>query len=59
MRHAASVGFVSFPLDMTPPYSDQWNVSVQRRLGTSWMVSANYGRAVTGNWRIFVRRAAP
>ena len=35
-------GFVTFPLDSKPPYSDQWNVSVQRQLGASWMVSANY-----------------
>jgi hypothetical protein len=35
-------GFVTFPLDAKPPYSDQWNVSVQRQLGASWMVSGNY-----------------
>jgi hypothetical protein len=35
-------GFVTFPLDMRPPYFDQWNVSIQRQLGTAWMVSANY-----------------
>jgi hypothetical protein len=35
-------GFVSFPLDMKPPYADQWNVSVQQQLGAAWMVSANY-----------------
>jgi hypothetical protein len=35
-------GFVTFPLDMKPPYADQWNVSLQRQLGRAWMVSANY-----------------
>jgi len=35
-------GFVTFPEEPKPPYSDQWNVSVQRQLGASWMVSANY-----------------
>jgi hypothetical protein len=35
-------GFVTFPLDMKPPYFDQWNLSVQRQLGAAWMVSANY-----------------
>jgi hypothetical protein len=35
-------GFLSFPLEMKPPYSDQWNVSVQRQLGAASMVSVNY-----------------
>jgi hypothetical protein len=35
-------GFVSFPLDMKPPYADQWNVSVQQQLGSATVVSANY-----------------
>ena len=34
--------FVSYPLDLKPPYTNQWNVSVQQQIGTSWMVSANY-----------------
>jgi hypothetical protein len=34
--------YVTFPFDMPLPYADQWNVSLQRQLGASWMVSANY-----------------
>jgi hypothetical protein len=35
-------GFVSFPLDMKPPYANQWNISLQRQVGAAWMVAANY-----------------
>jgi outer membrane receptor protein involved in Fe transport len=35
-------GFITLPLEPEPPYSDQWNLSLQRQLGASWMVSANY-----------------
>ena len=34
--------YVTHPFDAKPPYADQWNVSVQQQLGTSWMVSGNY-----------------
>ena len=34
--------YVSFPFDMREPYNDQWNLSLQRQLGTAWVVSANY-----------------
>jgi hypothetical protein len=34
--------YVTFPFDMKEPYSDQWNVSLQRQLGAAWVVSGNY-----------------
>jgi hypothetical protein len=37
--------WLTFPLDMKPWYSDQWNVSVQKQLGASWAVAANYVNA--------------
>jgi hypothetical protein len=34
--------WLTFPLDMKKWYADQWNISFQRQLGTSWAASANY-----------------
>jgi hypothetical protein len=34
--------WISFPRDMKKWYADQWNISFQRQLGTSWAASANY-----------------
>ena len=34
--------YVNVPEDMKSPYVNQWNLSVQRQMGPSWMVTANY-----------------
>ena len=34
--------FLTYPLHPKHVYSNQWNLSVQRAIGTEWMVSANY-----------------
>jgi hypothetical protein len=33
---------VTHPFDTHPPMVNQWNLSVQRQIGTNWLVSANY-----------------
>jgi hypothetical protein len=33
---------VTHPLDMQPTYLQQWNLSVQRQMGASWLATANY-----------------
>jgi hypothetical protein len=37
-----SVFYINFKLHMQPAYVHQWNLSLQRQIGTDWMVSANY-----------------
>ena len=32
----------SIPFDHKPPYSSQYNLSIQRQIGSDWMASANY-----------------
>ena len=34
--------YVTAPFDQPAPRADQWNVSYQRQLGTSWAASANF-----------------
>jgi hypothetical protein len=34
--------WVTLPLDMKKWYADQWNISFQRQIGSSWAASANY-----------------
>jgi hypothetical protein len=37
-----SVFYINFKRHMKPAYVHQWNLSLQRQVGTDWMVSANY-----------------
>jgi hypothetical protein len=34
--------YINFPLDLHHPYTQKWNLSVQRQLGRNWLVSATY-----------------
>jgi hypothetical protein len=37
-----SVFYITFKRHMQPAYVHQWNLSLQRQVGTDWMVAANY-----------------
>jgi hypothetical protein len=34
--------YISYPSDWKPLWVNQWNLSVQRQIGTDWLVTANY-----------------
>ena len=36
------VTYTSYARDYSPPYVHQWNLSLQRQVGTDWMIAANY-----------------
>ncbi len=43
--------YVTFGLHTKPPYTQHWNLSVQRQLGQDWLLSANYlGNKTTHRW---------
>jgi hypothetical protein len=34
--------YTNVPLNVKPPYLEQWNLSLQKQIGTNWLFSANY-----------------
>ncbi len=34
--------YITFPLELTHPYTQKWNLSIQRQLAKDWLVTATY-----------------
>lgn len=46
-----SGGYENMPLNAKSTYSQQWNLSIQRQVGTDWLVSGNYvGTSIIHLW---------
>jgi hypothetical protein len=44
-------GYENMPLNPKSTYSQQWNLSVQRQIGTDWLISSNYvGTTIIHLW---------
>jgi len=42
--------FVTIPRDLKMPYTNQWNLSIQRQIGSDWLLAGNYlGTSVIHN----------
>src|SRR5262249_13671712 len=47
--------FVTHPFDRKNPYTQQWNLSLQRQIGTDWLVTANYVGSNTIHYSVGVQ----
>lgn len=45
--------FMNLPTEMSLPYTQQWNFSIQRQVGADWLFTANYlGNKSTHRWLV-------
>jgi hypothetical protein len=58
-ERAISLQFSSFPREFEQPYSQQWNVNVQRTLAQNWLVEMGYYGAKASHLAQYVDRNQP